>query len=179
MRRRRLFLLAVPAAALAAGCGFQLRQAPDFGFDSLVIHAPASSPFAAELRRVLEQQGRVQVLGPGGAAAPAASGASAPPPPPGRIVLDVLQEQREKVVVGLNATGQVREYQLRSRLQFRVRTPQGRELIPATELLQSRDMSFSESLVLAKESEETLLYRDMQSDLVQQMLRRLAALRTL
>ena len=174
----RRLLLAAPAAALLAGCGFQLRQAPVFAFDSLVINAPASSPFAAELRRVLDQQARVQVLGPGAAAQPPLAGASAAVAPPGRIVFDLLQEQREKVVVGLNASGQVREYQLRSRLQFRVRTPQGRELIPATELLQSRDMSFSESLVLAKESEETLLYRDMQSDLVQQLMRRLAALRT-
>jgi len=31
--------------------------------------------------------------------------------------------------------------------------------------------------VLAKESEEALLYRDMQSDLVQQILRRLAAIK--
>lgn len=173
--RRRFVLLAAPAALLA-GCGFQLRQAPDFAFASLVINAPASSPLAAELKRELQRQGRVLVLGPGAVAPPPAPGASAAPAPSGRIVFDLLQEQREKVVVGLNASGQVREYQLRSRLQFRVRTPQGRELIPTTELLQSRDMSFSESLVLAKESEETLLYRDMQSDLVQQLLRRLAAL---
>jgi LPS-assembly lipoprotein len=173
---KRRVLLASSGLAVLAGCGFQLRQAPEFAFDSLVINAPASSPFAAELRRALDQQSRVQVLGPGAVAQPAAAGASAAVPPPGRIVFDLLQEQREKVVVGLNASGQVREYQLRSRLQFRVRTPQGRELIPVTELLQSRDMSFSESLVLAKESEETLLYRDMQSDLVQQLMRRLAAL---
>jgi LPS-assembly lipoprotein len=32
--------------------------------------------------------------------------------------------------------------------------------------------------VLAKEAEESLLYRDMQSDLVQQLMRRLAAIKT-
>jgi LPS-assembly lipoprotein len=81
--------------------------------------------------------------------------------------------------VGLNATGQVREFQLRSRVRFRLRTPQGRELIPETELLQQRDISFSEAAALAKEAEEALLYRDMQSDLVQQLMRRLAALKAL
>ncbi|HEY8360157.1 MAG TPA: LPS assembly lipoprotein LptE, partial [Ramlibacter sp.] len=84
---------------------------------------------------------------------------------------------REKVVVGLSATGQVREFQLRTRLRFRVRSAQGRELIPETELLQQRDISFNEAAVLAKESEEALLYRDMQADIVQQLMRRLAALR--
>jgi LPS-assembly lipoprotein len=64
-------------------------------------------------------------------------------------------------------------------MRFRVRSPGGRELIPDTELLQQRDISFSETAVLAKESEEALLYRDMQADLVQQLLRRLGALKTL
>ena len=57
--------------------------------------------------------------------------------------------------------------------------PQGKELIPETELLQQRDISFNESAVLAKEAEETLLYRDMQTDIVQQLMRRLAAVKSL
>ena len=40
-----------------------------------------------------------------------------------------------------------------------------------------RDIGFNESQVIAKEAEEELLYRDMQSDLVQQILRRMSALR--
>ena len=99
--------------------------------------------------------------------------------PTAQVVLDVLTEQREKVVVGLNASGQVREFQLRTRLKFKLRTPQGKELIPETELLQQRDISFNESAVLAKEAEESLLYRDMQTDIVQQLMRRLAAVKTL
>jgi LPS-assembly lipoprotein len=93
------------------------------------------------------------------------------------VVVDVLQESREKVVVGVNATGQVREFQLRITVKFRMRTPQGRELIPETAITQQRDISFNESAVLSKEAEEALLYRDMQSDIVQQLLRRLAAVK--
>jgi LPS-assembly lipoprotein len=96
-----------------------------------------------------------------------------------QVVLDVLADQREKVVVGLNASGQVREFQLRTRFRFKLRTPQGKELIPETELLQQRDISFNESVVLAKEAEENLLYREMQTDLVQQLMRRLAALKSI
>ena len=40
-----------------------------------------------------------------------------------------------------------------------------------------RNIAVDESQVLAKESEEALLYRDMQADLVQQILRRLAAIK--
>jgi LPS-assembly lipoprotein len=177
MKRRAL--LAGGTAALLAGCGFQLRRAPDFAFASLVINAPPASPIGGELKRALAAEGRVEVLGPGTVPLPATGAASAVAAPAGRVVFDLLQEQREKVVVGINASGQVREYQLRSRMRFRVRTPGGKELIPDTELVQQRDISFSESAVLAKESEETLLYRDMQSDLVQQLMRRLGALKTL
>lgn len=177
MKRRTLLSLA--GATLAAGCGFQLRQAPDFAFGSIVVNAPASSPLAAELRRALAADGKVQVLAT--AAAPTAAGGAASAPRPAaanQVVFDLLQELREKVVVGLNANGQVREFQLRSRVRFRVRSAQGRELVSDTELEQHRDITFNEGAVLAKEAEESLLYRDMQSDLVQQLLRRLASIRT-
>lgn len=160
--KRRAFVLAAGSALLLAGCGFQLRKAPDFAFDS--IRVTPSTSLANQLRRSLAADGRVQVLAPGEAGQ-------------AQVILALMQEQRERVVVGINASGQVREYQLRLRVRFRLRTPDGRELIPETELLQQRDISFNESAVLAKEAEESLLYRDMQSDIVQQLMRRLSALR--
>ena len=69
----------------------------------------------------------------------------------------------------------VGELQLRLRIKFRLRTPTGVELIPDTELLQQRDVSYNETIALSKEGEEALLFRNMQTDLVQQLLRRLAA----
>jgi len=161
---RRRLLLATPLLALA-GCGFQLRRAPEFAFRTIAL--PAGGLVATELRRTLGSAGTVQVL-PANAK-----------PETAQVILDILSETREKVVVGVNASGQVREFQLRTRLHFRLRTPQGRELIPDTELLQQRDVSFNESAVLAKETEEGLLYRDMQTDLVQQLMRRIAALKTI
>jgi LPS-assembly lipoprotein len=83
---------------------------------------------------------------------------------------------REKVVVGRTSTGAVRENQLRLRVRFRVRNREGIERIPETELVQVRDITFNESYVLAKTAEETLLYANMQTDMIQQILRRLAAL---
>lgn len=176
--KRRSLLAALGPVALLAGCGFQLRQAPVFAFDALTVHALPNSPVAAELRRRMAAESTVRVtssLVP----TPAMPAGSAPAGPPQGVILDFVQEQREKVVVGLSATGQVREFQLRTRLRFKVRTAQGRELVPETELLQTRDISFNEAAVLAKESEEALLYRDMQADLVQQLMRRLAAVQGL
>lgn len=163
MKRRALLALASPL--LLAACGFQLRQAPNFAFNSITVASGPNSSLANELRRSIASSGAVQVL-------PAGQTQAA------QVVLDLVHEQREKVVVGLNASGQVREFQLRSRIRFKLRTPGGKELIPETELLQQRDISFSESAVLSKEAEENLLYRDMQTDLVQQLMRRLAAVKT-
>ena len=165
MQRRTL--AAAGLLPLLAACGFQLRQAPNFAFNSIVIGAGPSSSLGNELRRSLAADGKVDVI------------VDPQKMPQANVVLDVLQEQREKVVVGLNATGQVREFQLRTRVKFKLRTPQGKELIPETELLQQRDISFNEAAVLSKESEENLLYRDMQSDIVQQLMRRLAAVKTI
>jgi LPS-assembly lipoprotein len=77
--------------------------------------------------------------------------------------------------VGQTAVGQVRELQLRTRFRFRLRTLSGRQLLDDTELLLERDISFTETAVLAKDAEEALLFRNMQADIVQQVMRRLAA----
>jgi LPS-assembly lipoprotein len=164
MKRRTL--LPLLAIAPLAGCGFRLRGVPVFAFKSLYINAPAGSSLARELQRTLEGSGSpVKVLRD-----PASM-------PTAEVILDLLQEQQERVVVGQNASGQVRELQLRLRIRFRLRTPAGAEWIPDTELLQQRDISYNETIALAKEAEEALLYRTMQTDLVQQLMRRLAAAR--
>jgi LPS-assembly lipoprotein len=184
---KRRFLFSIAATATLAGCGFRLRQAPDFAFDAIQINGSVTA-LVNELRRNLIASGKVQVLetpaapalpAPSTIAAPQAPASAPVPAPASTVVLDVLQEQREKVVVSLNASGQVREFQLRTRLKFKLRTPAGRELIPETELLQHRDISFNETAVLSKEAEESLLYRDMQTDLVQQLMRRLAAIKAI
>ena len=163
--KRRLFLkrglLLLAATPLLNACGFKLRTAQPMPFKTIAITPEHGGGVAAELSRYFSD-----IL------LPVAPGADGVLP---EVILDITQELREKIVMGLNTSGQVREYQLRLRVFFKLRTPLGRELIAQTELEQSREISFNESVVLAKESEEALLYRDMQTDIAQQLLRRLAA----
>ena len=156
-----LFAALLAVSVLLAGCGFKLRGEQNFAFESITVNAPQNGPVALELRRALGSRLRDGAV-PAGAAAL-------------QVTLDVVSEQREKTVVGVNAAGQVREFQLRIRVNFRLRSAEGKELIADNEILQQRDISFNESASLAKEAEEGLLYRDMQNDIVQQVLRRLAA----
>lgn len=165
--QRRLFLLAAAAAAGLSACGFALRQAPNYAFKTLFNTVAEGSTLGTELNRNLEASGTVKVIRDPRLIEQA------------EVVFDVVTDQREKVVVGINAAGQVREFQLRTRFSFRLRTLGGKILIPPSEILLTRDITFNESAVLAKETEEALLYRDMQSDIVQQVLRRLAAVKEL
>jgi LPS-assembly lipoprotein len=157
MRRRALLVLA-PAAALVAGCGFQLRRPPELPFSRLALSGFAPrSPLADELKRTLAQT--VEVVEQMSQA---------------EAVLQSLVDRREKSVTASTAAGQVRGIQLRVRFEFRLVTPGGREYIPDTVLQLARDMSYSETFALAKEQEEQQLYAAMQTDIVQLLMRRLA-----
>jgi LPS-assembly lipoprotein len=150
-----------------AGCGFELRKAPNYAFSTLFSSVPVVSPLGIKLHRSLAATGQVEVI------------TDAKQIERAQVIFDQLMELREKVVVGRTSTGAIREFQLRLRYRFRVRTQAGIELIPDTELVLTRDINFNETGALSKESEEGLLYRDMENDLVQQIQRRLAAIRQL
>ena len=164
---RRGVLASMLAAALASGCGFQPRRPLTYPFSriALVGFAPGS-PLEAELRRAL-QAGGVET------GTDATSGPSAGSAP---VVLRALEDRRERSVAAITSAGQVRELQLRLRVRVRADSADGRVLMPPVELRLSRDLSTTESATLAKRQEEAELYREMQSDVVDQLLRRLAAL---
>ena len=151
-------LIAILIALLLTACGFQLRGAQPLPFSSLYI--AENWELGAALKRNIRALGSTQL---------------AQTPQEAQAVFTSIGEAREKITLSLSATGRVREYQLRYRFAYRVHDLKGREFVPPTEIILVRDISFSDERVLAKEQEEVLLYRDMQNDMVQQVLRRLAA----
>ncbi len=159
-RRRQVLAAAVSAGALPllSACGFQLRQPPKLAFPSIALQGfGAGSKLEPQLRRELSQQ----VLVTENAAQAA-------------VVLQVLEDRRDRSVVAQTSAAQVRDLQLRVMFRFRVTNAAGRELVPRAELLAKRELSYSETAALAKEAEEAELYREMQTDVVAQVMRRLA-----
>ncbi|MEO8305301.1 MAG: LPS assembly lipoprotein LptE [Betaproteobacteria bacterium] len=150
-------LVAVAWVATLAGCGFHLRGDVHYAFSSLYVSAPASSPLAAELKRALE----------GGGTTIAETAAAA------QAELDLLNVSDDKQVLSLTGGGRVREYSLAKRVTFGVRDSTGRDWLPAAEIVIRRSYSFNESEVLAREAQEARLLREMQTDAVQQIVRRL------
>ena len=170
MHAARLQLMRAFAAllivTLLAGCGFKLRGSNGtyhMPFHTIYVGFPDTSPLGTELKRNLRAADDVVVVDkPEGADAQ----------------LVVMSETRGRQILSLNNLGRVREYLLTYTLTFRVMDAKGEQLLPPTEITLKRSMEFNEQEVLAKEAEANLLYRDMQSDLVQQILRRLAAMKT-
>ncbi|NEX60731.1 LPS-assembly lipoprotein LptE [Noviherbaspirillum galbum] len=164
--QRRALLAIVPAlagAAALAGCGFQLRGSDGSAaipFKTIYLTLPDTSPLGVELRRNLRGRGVNIVADRQGAEA----------------VIEALAETRDRVVQSLNTQGRIRELALLYRLRFRILDRTGKELLVPTDITLKRIVTYNESQAVAKEKEEELLYRDMQSDLVQQVLRRLSAL---
>jgi LPS-assembly lipoprotein len=161
MRRRTL----LGAAFALAGCGFELKRPPELSFRTIQLtgFAPRSQ-LVAELKQNIESGPTTRVVD-------AAKDA--------QVVLQALGESREKVVVAQTSASQIREFELRYRFDFRLRTGSGRDLIPDSEILLKRSLTYTETAALAKEQEESFLYRAMQSDIVSQVLRRLASVRVL
>jgi LPS-assembly lipoprotein len=151
-------LLFAGLALVLQACGFQLRGSAELPFKSLYVQVAQTSPFGIELKRALR-----------------ASDVPLPESPKAAdATLTILSEIREKQILSLGGQGRVREYQLRYRVAYQLRDEK-RIITSPTQILITRDISFNDTEALAKESEEALLYRDMQADAVQQLLRRLQA----
>lgn len=158
--RKFATLMLLAALGITAGCGFQMRGSSSLPFETLYI--PGSSTMGVELKRNI-------------AAGTGTRPVNTPEEAQAQVVF--TQDVREKVILSLNTAGRVREFQLRHRVGFRVVDNRGREYLPLNEIVLTRDVSFNDAQLLAKEAEETLLYRDMQADMVQQIMRRLSAAR--
>ena len=155
MKKLLIFVLVLTLA----GCGFRLRGTADLPFSSLYVPG-ATGGIALDLARNIRAGTNAKVVSD-------AKEADA--------VLQFTSETREKEILSLTGAGRVREFRLHYKVGFRVHDGKGNDYLPQSTLELTRDVSFNDADVLAKETEEQLLYRDMQGDMVQQIMRRLAA----
>lgn len=163
-------LLGLAAIGTLSACGFKLRGSYDYAFSSLYVDVGDASLVGKALIGALNLENKVKVLTDANDPAQRASA---------QAILELEVEQREKAVTAINAAGQVREMQLRLRMNYRLKNAQSKDLIAEGQVVQQRDISYTETDALGKETEEIALYKDLQNDLVQQLLRRLSAVRSL
>jgi len=142
----------------SAACGFQLRGTASLPFETIYV-PNATAGIALEIKRSIQAGTDARVVDDAKAAA---------------AQLLFLEESRRKDILSLTAAGRVSEYRLFYRVRFRVSDGTGGDFLPPVSIQLFRDMTYDDSQVLAKEAEEQLLFRDMQTDMVQQVLRRIA-----
>ncbi len=162
MRSRRAFLAGTGCLLLLAGCGFQLRGAPQLSFHNVYLSGTLEKNLNNEIRTALTRDAGVTLVSR---------------PDQADVVVTVSPLIKDKQILTLNAQGTVSQFTLLSRLSFRASDSAGNELLAPTDITISRLFNYNDVQILAKQSEEQLLYRDMQHDLVQQMLRRLASIK--
>lgn len=151
-------MLLIMLCTLLASCGFQLRGTASLPFEKMYISAPEGNPIGAELKRAIQSGSNTLVLDKSQNA---------------EAILEIVRTENRKNLMSISGGGRVREFQLHYRASFRLTDAEGRELIPTSVIALTRVIPFSDSLVLAKQSEERMLVREMRSDSIQQIIRRL------
>ena len=154
------FILGMTLCAMLTACGFQLRGQASIPFETMRVETPAFSAFANDLERAIRSGSKTRIVDSRDQA---------------EAVIQIVGELQEKIILSLSSGGRVREFELRYRVAYRLTDRAGTDLAPPGEIVLRRDMTYDDTLVLAKESEEALLFRDMRTDAVRQLLRRLSA----
>ena len=160
---RRALLLVAGFALVAAGCGFRLQGAAaglPAGVKSVYVSAPEDlTPFVIELERGLN--------GAGAGRAPSAGVADA--------VIRVLHDRTGRRVLSVSTRNTPQEYEVFYSVEYAIDRA-GQEAVPVQRLELTRNFSFDESLLLAKDHEESILREAMARDLADLVLRRLGSL---
>lgn len=145
-----------------AACGFQLRGKVDLPFDTVFVDGQPYSKLTIQLKRGIEGASKTRLT-------ETREGAQA--------IVELLGDSQERIILAVSGGGRVRELQLRYRVTFRVTDVKQREWLGKNDVVILRDMTYDDSQVLAKEGEANQLFREMQTDAVQQILRRIQAIR--
>ena len=158
------FLLALILAAALTGCGFHLRGvgSGNLPYKTMYIAMPETAEVNIWLQRYIKASGSTTIVDDAKQA---------------EALFQQMSDSRQKTILSVNAQGRVREYRLQLDYRFRVVNQKGQVLVPPNEINPTRDITFDDSNVLAKDLEEGLLWRDMNNDLVNQIMRRLSIIK--
>jgi LPS-assembly lipoprotein len=149
-------------AATLAGCGFHLQgrqPMPEAFAYTFIDTKDEQTDFVQDLRKALIASGSKVIPTRG------SSGAT----------VSVHEDELTERILSVSARNIPTEYELTYRVKFSV-TAGGKTLIDQEEITATRDLSFEESQLLAKEREQEILREALARDLVMLVMRRMASL---
>ena len=148
--------------AVLAGCGFHLQgkqPLPEAFAYTYVDTKDEQTDFVQDLRKALIASGSKVIRTRG------SSGA----------IISVHKDELTERILSVSARNIPTEYELTYRVEFSVDSG-GKTLIDHEEITASRDISFDEAQLLAKEREQEILREGLARDLVALVMRRIASL---
>jgi LPS-assembly lipoprotein len=158
LHKQQIFILVV--LLLLTACGFKLRgQISALPFKSMYVNAPDGHTIGLEMERMIKTSSTTKL-----AASPAEADAT----------LDIISAVNDRAILSLSGGGRVRDFNLVYRVVYRVLDHRGVEIVPNTEITLTRILPFLDAQIVAKEAEERLLVKDMQTDALQQIVWRLS-----
>ena len=155
-------ILLVAFCSVLGACGFQLRGQASLPFETIYISFPVGHPIGTDLKRLIKAGTNTRVVDK-------AKGA--------QTTLEIISVVNDKQIMSVSGGGRVREFELRYRVSFRLLDAKGVDLIPTNEIALRRILPYTDAQVVAKEGEEAMLVKEMQTDSAQQILRRLEAVK--
>jgi LPS-assembly lipoprotein len=157
-------LLAVSMLTLE-GCGFRMRGSVDVPVNMPTTFVQGVDKYRGitpAIKRILRGSG-VQLT---------------ENPKQAELVLKIYGEKQTRRVLSVGSTNaKVREYELNYQVDFGLELG-GRDLVEKQTISLMRDYTFDETAVNAKQNEENMLYKDMQSNAIRQLLQRVQIIMT-
>jgi LPS-assembly lipoprotein len=90
-------------------------------------------------------------------------------------VLNILENTTETGVLSVNTSGKVLEYEIKQTVSFSVVTAGNEPLVPVQSVSMNRDYVFSSTDVLGKQREESVVLANLQQNIVNLAMLRIAA----
>ncbi|MDH5191097.1 MAG: LPS assembly lipoprotein LptE [Gammaproteobacteria bacterium] len=152
-------LLLAVSILILEGCGFRMRGSVDVPVDMPTTFVQGTDQYRGitpAIKRILRGSGVNLTEDPKRA----------------ELVLKIYDEKQTRRVLSVGASNaKVREYELNYQVDFGLERS-GKALVDKQTISLMRDYTFDETAVNAKRNEENMLYKDMQSNAIRQLLQR-------
>jgi LPS-assembly lipoprotein len=155
--------LALVAAGVLSACGWRVRGKIDLPYKNLLV----SGVMTPEFRNDLEMYLRVNDVNLVSKSQDA------------EVILEIITEQNAKQVLSYNGAGQITAYRIISRVAFRVFNPDGIEVMPESDIYLTRDIDFNQANIQSFDLLVAEFVKSMRTDIVNQLMRRLASIKKL
>lgn len=163
IHRRTAYAFVAVLALMLAGCGFHLRKEAQLPAGMQRVHLDGVDPNSSlgkDLIKALPRSGAVVV----------------DKVEDGVAVMKFTANSFSTDVLSVSGTARANEYSLRYHVEFLVEDAAGTALLPKQTIELSREFTFDASQALGVAAETDLLTKELQSDMVQTILRRLEAM---